>query len=614
MSSEHKPDASQGGAPTSYRKTIAALVAVIVVYLGLLVAGLPQQWTAAQFEEHGSHDEAVVAAHTDETPETEAPVAPVETSEAEKATEASDVPETVESTETTGVAEAGETATAATENAATEPPTPPLWTVAPFVILLLCIAILPLIPATAHWWESNRNRFIVAAVLGAVTLGYYAFCCDFSLDLHWPAHSTVAADASPFAKAGTIFVNAIVGEYISFVVLLFSLFAISGGIRISGNLKASPGTNAAILTVGALLASFVGTTGAAMLLIRLLLETNKERKYCAHTVVFFIFAVCNCGGCLLPIGDPPLFLGYLRGVAFFWTLALWKEWLFVCGLLIALYYVLDRFYFYRKESDADKALDATEQEPLRVRGLFPNLFCLIGVVLAVALLAPSQEFLSLFGVKTGWYPPMFLREVVQLALVAVSFACGSNAIRKANEFNFAAIVEVAAIFFGIFLCMQPPMQILNVKGGEVRAAASAVGAKVGMNEAQQLFWMTGSLSSVLDNAPTYVVFFEVARVADEAKLAELQAAGQTDEAAKLEAALTAGEAASGVRIRELLLVAVSLGAVLMGAMTYIGNGPNFMVKAIAEESGVKMPSFFGYIGWSVCALLPILVAMTLIFL
>lgn len=603
--SERKPDASPSDAPTSYRKTIAALVAAIVVYLGLLVAGLPQKWTAAQFEEHGSHDEAVAAAHTSETPETEATVAPSETLEAEKATGASDVPET---------GELAQTATEAAENDANEPPTPPLWTVAPFVILLLCIAILPLIPATAHWWESNRNRFIVAAVLGAVTLGYYAFCSDFPLDLHWPAHATVPADAPPLVKAGTVFVNAIVGEYISFVVLLFSLFAISGGIRISGNLKATPGTNAAILAVGALLASFVGTTGAAMLLIRLLLETNKERKYCAHTVVFFIFAVCNCGGCLLPIGDPPLFLGYLRGVAFFWTFALWKEWLFVCGLSIAVYYVLDRFYYWPKETDLRKALDATEREPLRVRGLFPNLFCLIGVVLAVALLAPSQEFLSLFGVKTGWYPPVFLREVVQLALVAISFACGSNAIRKANEFNFAAIIEVAAIFFGIFLCMQAPMQILNVKGGEVRAAASAVGEKVGMNEARQLFWMTGSLSSVLDNAPTYVVFFEVARVADETKLAELKAAGRTDEADELEATLTAGEAATGVRIRELLLVAVSLGAVLMGATTYIGNGPNFMVKAIAEESGVKMPSFFGYIGWSVCALLPILVVMTLIFL
>lgn len=603
--SERKPDASPSDAPTSYRKTIAALVAVIVVYLGLLVAGLPQQWTAAQFEEHGSRDEAVAVAHTTETTETEATVAPTETSEAEKATEASGVPETVE---------LAQTATEAEESDATEPPTPPLWTVAPFVILLLCIAILPLIPATAHWWESNRNRFLVAAVLGAVTLGYYAFCCDFPLDLHWPAHATVAADASPLAKAGTIFVNAIVGEYISFVVLLFSLFAISGGIRISGDLKASPKTNAAILAVGALLASFVGTTGAAMLLIRLLLETNKERKFRAHTVVFFIFAVCNCGGCLLPIGDPPLFLGYLRGVAFFWTFALWKEWLFVCGLLIAVYYLLDRFYYWPKETGLSKALDATEQKRLRVYGLFPNLFCLIGVVLAVALLAPSQEFLSLFGVKTGWYPPTFLREVVQLALVAVSFACGSNAIRKANEFNFAAIIEVAAIFFGIFICMQAPMQILNVKGGEVRAAASAVGSKVGMNEAQQLFWMTGSLSSVLDNAPTYVVFYEVARVADETKLAELKAAGQTDEAAKLEATLTAGQAATGVRIRELLLVAVSLGAVLMGAMTYIGNGPNFMVKAIAEECGVNMPSFFGYIGWSVCALLPILIVMTLIFL
>lgn len=597
--SERKPDASPSDAPTSYRKTIAALVAVIVVYLGLLVAGLPQQWTAAQFEEHGSRDEAVAAAHTSETSETEATVAATGAPETEKATEASDDAERATETE---------------ESAATEPPTPPLWTVAPFVILLLCIAILPLIPATEHWWESNRNRFIVAAILGAVTLAYYAFLCDFPLDLHWPAHATVAADASPLVKAGTVFVNAIVGEYISFVVLLFSLFAICGGIRISGDLKASPRTNAAILAVGALLASFVGTTGAAMLLIRLLLETNKERKFRAHTVVFFIFAVCNCGGCLLPIGDPPLFLGYLRGVAFFWTLALWAQWLFVCGLLIAMYYALDRFYYWPKETGLSKALDATDRKPLRVRGLFPNLFCLIGVVLAVALLAPSQEFLALFGVKTGWYPPTFLREIVQLALVAVSFACGSNAIRKENEFNFAAIIEVAAIFFGIFICMQAPMQILNVKGGDVRSAAHSVGSKIGMNEAQELFWMTGSLSSVLDNAPTYVVFFEVARVADETKLAELKASGKTDEAEKLEATLAAGQAATGVRIRELLLVAVSLGAVLMGAMTYIGNGPNFMVKAIAEESGVKTPSFFGYIGWSVCALLPILVAMTLVFL
>ncbi|MBQ1278528.1 MAG: sodium:proton antiporter, partial [Thermoguttaceae bacterium] len=276
--SERKPDASQG-APTSYRKTIAAIGAIVVVYLGLLVAGLPQKWTAAQFESHGSHDEAVVATHTDETTEAEAVDVALETTETVEESEASETAENVASESAEAAKDAGET------------PTPPLWTVAPFVILLLCIAILPLIPATEHWWESNRNRFIVAAILGAVTLAYYAFLCDFPLDLHWPAHATVAADASPFVKAGTVFVNAIVGEYISFVVLLFSLFAISGGIRISGDLKASPRTNAAILAVGALLASFVGTTGAAMLLIRLLLETNKERKFRAHTVVFFIFAV-----------------------------------------------------------------------------------------------------------------------------------------------------------------------------------------------------------------------------------------------------------------------------------------------------------------------------------
>lgn len=575
----------QDAKPTTYKKTLIALGLVFVVYIGLLCAGLPQRWTAAS---HASHEHAAV----------------------ETIDVAAETPENAAQPENTEVSAAETAADAHLETAHI----PPLWTVAPFAILLLCIAVLPLIPATEHWWESNLNRFIVAAVLGAITLGYYAFLCDFPVALHWPTHHEIAADAGPLAKGGAVFVNAIIGEYISFIVLLFALFSIAGGIRISGNLVASPKTNVGFLAVGSLLASFVGTTGAAMLLIRPLLETNKERKYKIHTIVFFIFCVCNVGGCLLPIGDPPLFLGYLRGVAFLWTFNLWKQWLFVIGALIVLYYLADSLYFYRKESAEDKAQDAANEASLDVRGLCPNLFCLLGVILAVMLLDPGQEFLSLFGVKTNWYPPMFLREVVQLLLVAISFLFGSNAIRKENEFNFGAIIEVAALFFGIFLCMQAPLQILNAKGADVSKAVHQVGSKIGLNEPKEFFWSSGSLSSVLDNAPTYVVFFETAKAAAEGKLAAVKAAGDAETAAQIEAELSEGEQAAGVRIPIALLIAVSLGSVFMGAMTYIGNGPNFMVKAIAEQSGVKMPSFFGYMGYSFGILLPVLIVMTIIFL
>ncbi|MCF0234503.1 MAG: sodium:proton antiporter, partial [Thermoguttaceae bacterium] len=326
------------------------------------------------------------------------------------------------------------------------------------------------------------------------------------------------------------------------------------------------------------------------------------------------FCVCNVGGCLLPIGDPPLFLGYLRGVGFLWTFNLWTEWLFVIGVLLALYYLADSLYFYRKETPLDKAIDSTSKVKLSIRGLWPNLFCLLGVILGVMLLDPAQEFLALFGAKTGWYPPMFLREAVQLLMVALSFILGSNAIRKENDFNFGAIIEVAALFFGIFICMQAPLQILNAKGADVTKAVHQIGGKIGLNEPKEFFWMSGSLSSVLDNAPTYVVFFETARASAEGELAAATAAGDAEAAAEIEAALSEGKAKSGVRIPLALLIAVSLGSVFMGAMTYIGNGPNFMVKAIAEQSGVKMPSFFGYMAYSVCILLPVLIVMTIIFL
>ncbi len=490
-----------------------------------------------------------------------------------------------------------------------EPHHPPYYMVAPFALLLLCIAVLPLIPATAHWWESNLHRFYVAAGLGLLTLLYYALACDFPVDRHWPAHSVVsAAEHGRSAVAQTIFINAIVGDFIPFIILLFSLFTITGGIRIEGNLKASPFVNSVILFIGAVLASFIGTTGAAMLLIRLLLETNKERKYKVHTVVFFIFCVCNCGGCLTPLGDPPLFLGYLKGVDFFWTMNLWKEWAFVNCILVGLYFLWDTAWYYPKESKEDKENDNNHQSGLKISGLGLNLPLLLGVVAAVALLSPTKPVLGTEKlVDGGWYPWYFLREAIQLGLCAISLAFGGRKIREANSFNFAAIIEVAALFFGIFICMQAPLQILNVEGKNVVAQAKA---KLHAEEPILFFWATGSLSSVLDNAPTYVVFFETAKSLSPNSEEELKKDPHFVELYDKGQMVPVG---TGF-IEFHLLAAVSLGAVFMGAMTYIGNGPNFMVKAIAEQSGVKMPSFFGYMVYSFVLLLPLFCLMVLLFL
>jgi len=447
---------------------------------------------------------------------------------------------------------------------------PPLWTVCPFALLLLAIALLPLFPFTEKWWDSNLSRFLVAIGLALLALSYYAFAHRMPVEGHWPSHHVVEPSDGVFQidVVWTILENAILQEFIPFIVLLFSLFTISGGIRITGDLQAHPMTNASFLAVGGLLASFIGTTGAAMLLIRPLLETNKERKRVVHTIVFFIFIVCNCGGCLLPIGDPPLFLGYLQGVHFLWTLVLWKEWLFVNGMLIIIYLLLDGLWHYRKESREDIQRDVTQQRRLKISGWKINAPLLIGVVLAVALLDPSKPVRG-----TDWHPWMYLREIVQLGLVWASLWFGDQKAREGNKFNYHAIVEVAALFSGIFITMQPALQILSVRGDEL-----------GIHTAGQFFWATGFLSSVLDNAPTYLVFFKTAQAME-----------------------STGPTVAGVD--EIILMGISLGAVFMGALTYIGNGPNFMVRAIAEKSGVKMPSFFGYMVYSCVILLPILALM-----
>jgi Na+/H+ antiporter NhaD/arsenite permease-like protein len=388
-------------------------------------------------------------------------------------------------------------------------------------------------------------------------------------------------EAGGSGKVLELLKHAIMLEYIPFIVLLFALYTISGGIRIEGDLAAHPLTNTTFIAIGGLLASFIGTTGAAMLLIRPLLETNRERKHVQHTVVFFIFVVCNCGGTLLPIGDPPLFMGYLRGVDFMWTMwELWQPWLVVNAILLAMYYVWDSFFAYPREAKRDIQRDETEIRPLRIRGLLPNALLLGGVIFAVALLDSSKPFPG-----TSWHPWIYLREAVQLGLVALSLLLGSSQVRRDNRFNYGAIIEVAALFIGIFICMQPAIEILHVKG-----------PAMGLTQPWQLFWATGSLSSVLDNAPTYVVFFETV------------AAGFPTEPGFAKVVTTDPEAAA-------LLAGISLGAVFMGAMTYIGNGPNFMVKAIAEQSGVKMPSFFGYvIRYSIPVLIPVFILITVIFL
>ncbi len=561
----------------SDKPLIVAIFGVIALYLILVALGLPQKWTEKASEQSHGADHAAAAGHADhdaaDHDAADHDADDEDASHEHEEGEGHEAPAHDEAHDSHGAA-AG-----AGGGAGINPP--PLWTVIPFALLLGAIAILPLLPWTEHWWENNKSRFMVAAILGVLTISYYLFLHEAAVEAHWPGHDVVASNAEGLNHdvAMTVLSNAILGEYIPFIVLLFSLYTISGGIRIEGDLPAHPKTNTTFIAVGGLLASFIGTTGAAMLLIRPLLETNRERKFKVHTVVFFIFVVCNCGGCLLPIGDPPLFLGYLRGVPFMWTFALWPQWLFVNGVLLTVYFLWDTFVSYPKEEKVDISRDETQVRKLKFSGLWPNVPLLIGVVLGVALLAPGKELL-------GWNPWMYAREIAQIALVALSLLLGSAAIRRANSFNYHAIVEVAALFFGIFICMQAPLQILN-----------ATGDKLGLTSPMHFFWATGGLSSVLDNAPTYVVFFETART--------LTAA--TPE-------LAGGVVVPpGTGVAESLLIAISLGAVFMGAMTYIGNGPNFMVKAVAEQSGIKMPSFFGYMLYSCAILLPILILTTLVF-
>jgi len=421
-----------------------------------------------------------------------------------------------------------------------------LWSVAPFALMLLGIAVLPLV--AGHLWEHNRNKAILSALLGLPVAAWM-----WTLD--------------PAA------VGHVAHEYVAFLILLGSLFVIAGGIVIRGTLAGTPGLNAALLALGAVLASVVGTTGASMLLIRPLLRANSVRKAKAHVVVFFIFVVSNAGGLLTPLGDPPLFLGFLRGVPFLWTLRLRPQWLFVNALLVVVFYVFDSTVFRREDLATPGDLDEVavgHRVPLHVAGV-PNFFYLGGVI-AVLLLSGSARF------------PVGIQEGGMLAMAALSWFTTPRPLRRENGFTWAPIVEVAVLFAGIFATMMPALAILNARGGEL-----------GLTEPWQFFWASGLLSSFLDNAPTYLTFASAASALLGTSAADLSALIATEQGARL-------------------LAAVSLGSVFMGANTYIGNGPNFMVKAIAERDGVRMPGFFGYMAYSGAILIPIFAALTFVFL
>jgi Na+/H+ antiporter NhaD/arsenite permease-like protein len=406
---------------------------------------------------------------------------------------------------------------------------PPVFTVLPFAAMLLAIALFPLrIP---HWWEPNRNKLFVSLVLGLPILAMYAF-----------------------RRPGALLEMA--EEYVSFIILLLGLYVISGGVLLRGDLEATPVVNTAFLALGAVLASFVGTTGASMLLVRPLLQTNRERTRVKHTIIFFIFLVSNIGGMLTPLGDPPLFLGYLQGVPFAWTFRLWAHWAFMVAVLLGVYFVWDTRQYVHEPLAAIRR-DRSQLQPLRLRGVL-NAVWLALVVLAVAFLhAP-------------------VREAAILGLAALSLWWTPKDIRRANGFTAYPMVEVAVLFFGIFLTMIPALELLHLRGGEL-----------GVRQPWQFFWAAGTLSSFLDNAPTYLTFL---------------ALGQG-----------LGLAREVVGVPHAILTALSVGSVAMGANTYIGNAPNFMVKSIAEESGVKMPSFFGYMLYSGTVLIPLFVVVTYLF-
>ncbi len=425
---------------------------------------------------------------------------------------------------------------------------PQLWSVIPFVIMLLSIAVLPV--TLEHWWHSNTNKLIVALALGIPVALYMVTLGRF----HDVVHQMIL-------------------DYIPFIALLGALYYISGGIVLRGDIEATPLNNSIFLAVGGVLASFIGTTGASMLLIRPLIKSNSERKHVVHTIVFFIFIVSNIGGLLTPLGDPPLFLGYLKGVPFQWTFRLAPQWLTMILALLVIYFIWDTVA-HGKETKRDILRDESQITPISMHGHI-NFVWLLGVVLVVAFVNENYDpFRSLIH-QSHYFK--LLQVPLFISLMLLSKISTPEKFRKENAFTLYPIQEVAYLFIGIFLTMIPALILLR-----------EYGHSLGVTEAWQFFLATGIFSSFLDNAPTYLVFL---------------ALGQGHETVQ-----------HVVQFMPHILAAISMGAVFMGANTYIGNAPNFMVKSIAEENRVKMPNFGAYMLYSIGILGPLYVLIIVMYL
>ncbi|MFQ6819552.1 MAG: sodium:proton antiporter [Blautia sp.] len=443
----------------------------------------------------------------------------------------------------------------------------PLWLSIPFAGLLLCIAVMPLVKG--EWWEAHQPLVVVLWILVMVI---------------------------PFAllygvgSAAETVLECTVNDYLTFIVLLFGLFCVSGNITMEGDFAGSPRINVGLLALGTLLASCIGTTGASMLMVRPVIKMNSWRRRKSHIMIFFIFMVSNMGGCLTPIGDPPLLMGFMRGVPFFWSLHLFPVLIFNMVILLFVFYHLDKRNYRRDIAEGRKPDISKPGTEFRIAGLH-NIIFLIMIVAAVILsgvlpgmpafqdAAGNARGIHIFGEVSLSFPSLI--EIVLILLAAfLSFKTTDKEVRVKNHFTWGAIKEVAVLFIGIFITMQPALMLLK-----------AVGPNLGITEPYQMFWATGALSSFLDNTPTYLVF--------------LTTAGTLG--------FTGGIATTLGTLPAKMLSAISCGAVFMGANTYIGNAPNFMVKSISDENGVNMPSFFGYMLWSVAVLIPVFIIDMFVF-
>jgi Na+/H+ antiporter NhaD/arsenite permease-like protein len=423
----------------------------------------------------------------------------------------------------------------------------------PFILMLASIAIFPIL--LNKFWEENKNKLLVSLAL-SIPVIIYLFIAGNSAVLY----------------------HTVLYDYIPFLVLLGSLFVITGGIYIDGDIEAKPLVNVSLMAIGAVLASFIGTTGAAMLLIRPLISINSERKYKIHTILFFIAIVANCGGLMTPLGDPPLFVLYLRGAPFFWFFKLAFEWMFVNGLLLLIFFFTD-LYYHKREPGSNIAKDKTNIRPITISGKL-NFVWLVGVILAVAFV--NKQYLPVLDNDNLLFK--YAREIIIIICAVGSLLTTAKQVRLSNKFSWAPIIEVAYLFAGIFITMVPCLIYLQLNAQHL-----------GVTTPAQFYYASGILSSFLDNTPTAVTFHSLAL-------------GLNNVLAQSGLNMVAG-------IPENLLKAICLGAVLFGSMTYIGNGPNFMVKSIAEENHINMPHFFKYIyGFSLIVLLPVYVLTHLLFL